>query len=137
MDISADDCNKLSKGHLPGLLDLKIISIEKDLVVAEMPITNQHMAPNGYVHAGAIVSFADTCCGYGCLTNLAEGTGFTTIELKSNHLSTAQHGVMTCQARPIHVGGSTHVWDAVIKHKETDKTLAFFRCTQMILKSKR
>jgi 1,4-dihydroxy-2-naphthoyl-CoA hydrolase len=25
------------------------------------------------------------------------------------------------------------VWDAVVKHQETQKTIALFRCTQMVL----
>ena len=49
------------------------------------------MAPNGYLHAGTVVGFADSACGYGCILNLPEGaTGFTTIELKTNFLRTAQ-----------------------------------------------
>ena len=60
-------------------------------------------------------------------------SGFTTIELKSNHLSTTRDGLIECVATPNHIGGSTQVWDAVVTHKETEKTLALFRCTQMVL----
>jgi acyl-coenzyme A thioesterase PaaI-like protein len=28
------------------------------------------MAPNGYLHAGTVVTLADTSCGYGCVVNL-------------------------------------------------------------------
>ena len=63
------------------------------------------MAPNGYLHAGAIVALADTCCGYGCVVHLPEGAaGFTTIELKSNHLGTARDGRVECTATPVHLG---------------------------------
>jgi acyl-coenzyme A thioesterase PaaI-like protein len=31
------------------------------------------------------------------------------------------------------VGRTTHVWDAVITHRESNKTIALFRCTQLIL----
>jgi len=68
------------------------------------------------------------------MTLLPEGAnGFTTIELKSNHLSTARDGHLDCVARPAHLGKTTQVWDAVVTHRESGKTIALFRCTQMIL----
>jgi len=86
------------------------------------------------LHAGSIVTLADTTCGYGCYANLPEGaTGFTTIELKSNHLGTAREGTIVSRATPVHLGKTTQVWDAVVTHKETSRTIALFRCTQLVL----
>jgi acyl-coenzyme A thioesterase PaaI-like protein len=31
------------------------------------------------------------------------------------------------------MGRTTQVWDAVVTHRETGRTLALFRCTQMVL----
>ena len=92
------------------------------------------MAPNGFLHAGTVITLADTCAGYGCLVNLPPGAiGFTTIELKSNHLGTARDGTIVSSAKPAHLGKTTQVWDSVVTHKESGKTIALFRCTQMIL----
>jgi uncharacterized protein (TIGR00369 family) len=83
------------------------------------------------------VTLADTSCGYGCIESLPEGaTGFTTIELKSNHLGTAREGTIDCIAKAAHRGRTTQVWDAVVTHRESGKTIALFRCTQMILYAK-
>ncbi|MGI9301780.1 MAG: PaaI family thioesterase, partial [Gammaproteobacteria bacterium] len=72
--------------------------------------------------------------GFGALTSLPEGaSGFTTLELKSNFLGTAVEGVVTCEARLSHGGRSTQVWDAVVSDRDSGRTLALFRCTQMIL----
>ena len=49
------------------------------------------------------------------------------------HLGTAREGTLTCTAKVEHKGRNTQVWDAVVKSKETGKTIALFRCTQMIL----
>jgi uncharacterized protein (TIGR00369 family) len=90
------------------------------------------LAPNGYLHAGAVVGLADTTCGYGCVASLPErATGFTTIELKTNFLGTAREGTLTCEGRMLHGGRTTQVWDATVRAGE--KTLALFRCTQLIL----
>lgn len=132
--LKPEDFMERGTGKLPGLLDIVVIKISAGEVVAQIDVKEKHMAPNGYMHAGAVVTLADTTTGYGCLANLPEGaTGFTTVELKSNHLGTARAGVIESVARPVHLGRSTQVWDAVVSEKSTGKTLALFRCTQMIL----
>lgn len=119
---------------LPGLLGLVITHAARGEVRAELAVGRKHMAPNGFLHAGTVVTVADTCSGYGCISSLPEGaSGFTTIELKSNHLGTARDGTIKCVAKAVHMGKTTQVWDAVVTSRETGKTIALFRCTQMIL----
>jgi 1,4-dihydroxy-2-naphthoyl-CoA hydrolase len=132
-----NDFNERGRENLPGLLGIVITHVTTEEVRAELPVRKNLMAPNGYLHAGSVVTLADTCAGYGCVANLPQGAiGFTTIELKSNHLGTARDGVIECTARPVHSGKTTQVWDSVVTHRETGKTLALFRCTQMILYGK-
>lgn len=119
---------------LPHHLGIVVTARAPGKVSAEFAVQSIHMAPNGYLHAGALVTLADSSCGYGCFMSLPEGaTSFTTIELKSNHLGTARDGTVQCEATMAHGGRTTQVWDAVVTHRETGKTLALFRCTQMIL----
>ena len=59
--------------------------------------------------------------------------GFTTLELKANFLGTAQEGAIFCRARPSHLGRTTQVWDAEVTIEGTEKRIALFRCTQMVL----
>lgn len=128
------DFNQRGAAMLPGHLGIVITQMQDGEVRAEMPVRTEVMAPNGFLHAGSIVTLADTCAGYGCLNSLPEGaSGFTTIELKSNHLGTARDGVVICAARAVHSGRTTQVWDATVTHRESGKTLALFRCTQMVL----
>jgi len=130
----ADYFNAKSQGALPGHLGIRFTSVSREQVHSELTVAPIHMAPNGFLHAGTVVTLADTSCGYGCVLNLpGQATGFTTIELKSNHLGTAREGVIQCVARLAHAGRTTQVWDAVVSHQQTGKTLALFRCTQMVL----
>jgi 1,4-dihydroxy-2-naphthoyl-CoA hydrolase len=132
--ISVEDLNQRGIGHLPGHLGLVITHCSADEMRAELAVRSELMAPNGFLHAGAVVTLADTLCGYGCVVNLPEGaTGFTTVELKSNHLGTARQGTLDAVARPVHRGRTTQVWDATVSHRDSGKTLALFRCTQMVL----
>jgi 1,4-dihydroxy-2-naphthoyl-CoA hydrolase len=129
--------NSAGARKLPGHLGIVITEVSDSRVVGELPVVESVMAPNGYLHAGTIITLADTVAGYGCVANLpAEATGFTTIELKSNHLGTARDGTIVGVATPVHRGKTTQVWDAVVVHKESGRTIAVFRCTQMILYTK-
>jgi uncharacterized protein (TIGR00369 family) len=129
--------NSAGARKLPGHLGIIITEVSASRVSGELGVVESVMAPNGYLHAGTVVTLADTLSGYGCVANLpGDATGFTTIELKSNHLGTAREGTIVGVATPLHRGRTTQVWDAVVTHKESGRTLAVFRCTQMILYAK-
>jgi uncharacterized protein (TIGR00369 family) len=135
--ITLEQLNKRGVGFLPGHLGIVITKFGPGEMCAELAVTPQLMAPNGYLHAGTIVTLADTASGYGCIAGLPEGAiGFTTIELKSNFLGTARAGVIDCVAKAAHLGKTTQVWDATITHRDTGKTIAMFRCTQLVLYAK-
>lgn len=132
--LTPEDFNARGVGRLPGHLGLRVTHVGDKELRCEIRIEPHHLAPNGYLHAGTIVTLADTAAGYGCVAHLPEGAGgFTTIELKSNHLGTALEGTLECVASAAHLGRTTQVWDAVVRHRESGRTLALFRCTQMVL----
>ena len=129
-----DHFNTFGSRHLPGHLGIVITRVDGREVRSELPVRQELMAPNGFLHAGSIVTLADTSAGYGCVANLPPGaSGFTTVELKSNHMGTAREGTIECVATAVHLGKTTQVWDAVVTHRESGKTIALFRCTQMVL----
>jgi len=132
--LTPESFNERGQGKLPGLLGLEITSIAKGEAAGRIELKPHHMAPNGYLHAATVIALADTLAGYGCVASLPEGaSGFTTIELKSNFLGTAREGVIAGSARLVHGGRTTQVWDAEVKAEATGKTIALFRCTQMVL----
>ena len=133
-DGTVERLNALAEGHFPGLLGFTVVEVRDDGLTARLPVRPDLLAPNGYLHAAAVVGLADTACGYGCRLVLPEGaTGFTTIELKANFLRTTREGTLTCDARLVHGGRTTQVWDATVTAEDTGKTLALFRCTQAVL----
>lgn len=119
---------------LPGHMGLELIEIGDKTARMRCEIQPHHLAPNGYLHAGAVITLADTAAGYGCVGNLPEGaTGFTTIELKTNFTGTLLEGTMLAEAEMIHGGRTTQVWDVEVSDEWTGRKLALFRATQMIL----
>ena len=126
--------NTRAKDKLPGHLGIEIVSMEPGAATARMPVEEHHLAPNGFMHAGSVVTLADTSCGVGCMASLPEGAAsFTTIELKSNFLGTVTEGAIVSDARLVHGGRTTQVWDAEVRDETTGKVLALFRCTQLVL----
>ena len=122
------------KGHLPDYLGIAWQEARPGFMRGRIEVKPHHLAPNGYLHAGTVVTLADTACGYGCFISKPEtALNFTTIELKTNFLGTAREGAIAVEASLTHGGRTTQVWDATVKDETSGKTIAFFRCTQMLL----
>lgn len=127
------------QNRLPGSLGIRSIELNSERSVVEMEVTESLLNFNGSVHGGSIVTLADTAAGYGCFSNLPEGaSNFTTLELKCNFIGIARSKKIRCIAICIHRGKTTQVWDSKVfdGDSDTDKVIAEFRCTQMILYSK-
>jgi 1,4-dihydroxy-2-naphthoyl-CoA hydrolase len=125
---------QLGAPRLPGLLGIELLEITDGASRMRMEIGERHLASNGYLHAASVVALADTTAGYGCVANLPDSAiGFTTIELKSNHLGTQLVGALVSEGSLVHGGRTTQVWDVVVTTEGSSKKLALFRCTQMIL----
>jgi uncharacterized protein (TIGR00369 family) len=119
--------------RFPGLLGLRLIEHRHGYCRIEMDVDERHLRPfvDG-VHAGAIVSLADSACGIGCQASLPEGRSFTTVELKANLIASASSGTVVAEATPVHMGRRTHVWEARVTRAD-GKLIALFTCTQMIM----
>lgn len=130
----AEFLREAQKAKLPGHLGFEIVELNEGSATMRCQIQGFHGAPNGYLHAGSVIALADTAAGYGCVANYPDGaTGFTTIELKANFLGTLLEGAMVAEAEMLHGGRTTQVWDVEVKDESNGKSLAHFRCTQLIL----
>jgi uncharacterized protein (TIGR00369 family) len=132
--MTIEELNRWGQDSLPGLVGFEITAVEPGKLNARMAVRPNLLAPQGFLHAASVIALADSACGYGTMFDLPEGAkSFTTIELKTNFLGTAREGIATCEATRVHGGRSTQVWDAVVR-SESGKTIALFRCTQMLLR---
>ena len=135
MELTLAHLKEMGASGFPGLLGIEFEEAGGGFARARLALEEKHMAPNGYLHAGTVVGLADSACGYGCILNLPDGArGFTTIELKTNFLRTAQPGVtIRCETRLVHGGRTTQLWDATVSDPER-RTMALFRATQLMLR---
>ena len=134
MELTLAQLHEMGSSGFPGLLGIDVYEAGNGFVRARLELHEKHQAPNGFLHAGAVVGLADTAAGYGCILSLPDDAkGFTTLELKTNFLRSAWNGTIECQARRLHNGRTTQVWDANVTDPE-GRTMALLRATQLILR---
>jgi uncharacterized protein (TIGR00369 family) len=113
-------------------LGIELVEVTPDLVVARLAVGEKLTTVGGTVHGGALMAFADTVGAAGTVANLAEGQRTATLESKTNFIAGCRAGTVRAEARPIHKGKRTHVWETRITD-EAGKLLSVTTQTQIIL----
>ncbi len=122
-------------GGLVPHMGITLIDEGEGWMEARMEIAQHHLrSGTNALHAASLIALADSVCGFAAGQALPEGAkGYTTIELKSNFVGTANAGVLIGRADAEHLGRTTQVWRSKVHHEDSGRTLALFRCTQMVL----
>ncbi|HVB75054.1 MAG TPA: PaaI family thioesterase [Ktedonobacteraceae bacterium] len=133
MDISSEEIvariNSTRTGSVWDVLDIKLVTAEKDRVVATMPIGPNHRQQVGYLHGGISITLAESIASLGTALNIDTSNQMAFgLEINANHLRPKRDGQLTAVATPIHRGRTTHVWDVQITD-ENDKLICVSRCT--------
>ncbi len=125
------------KGFFPDLIGLKLVSLEPNLVVAEVTVRDDLCTVPGIMHGGAVMAFADTLGAVGTSQHLKPGHGTTTLESKTNFFAAAVAGTtIRAECRPLHIGGRTMVWQTDVLSAD-GKLIAKVTQTQMVLEPRK
>ena len=125
--------NTTREGSVWEVLDIKLLSAEKDKVVATMPIGPNHRQQVGYLHGGVSVVLAESIASLGTIMNIDPSRQMAFgLEINANHLRPKRDGQLTAVATPFHRGRKTHVWDIRITD-EQDKLVCISRCTVAVV----
>ncbi len=117
----------------PKVLNMRILEATKDRVSAEVTVTDEMCTPGQTLHGGAVMTLADFLGASGTFLNLPPGAGTTTIESKTNFISSAKSGeTVTAVAEPVHKGKSTQVWRTTVSRAD-GRVIAVVTQTQMVL----
>ncbi len=131
--MTPDEATAICRGRFPELVGVEFLALEKGRVDLRAGVHDGLLAPNGYLHGGAVTALADTACGFGAAMTLDDDPmAFATINLQCSFIGTARSGVVRCEARLAHGGRTTQVWDAEVL-REDGRVIALFRCTQLLL----
>ena len=117
-----------------GLIGMRVTSVSRDRVEAEMPVRDELANRNGVLHGGAIMAFADNLGGTATFLNLREGASTTTIESKTNFFRAIRLGDKArAVCVPLHRGRTTMVWQTTISGSD-GKPAALVTQTQLVLR---
>jgi 1,4-dihydroxy-2-naphthoyl-CoA hydrolase len=113
-------------------LGIEFVEVTPDRVVARLKVSDKLMTAGGTIHGGTLMAFADSIGAAGTVANLVEGQRTATLESKTNFIAGCREGTVQAEAKPIHKGKRTHVWETRITD-ESGKLLSITTQTQMIL----
>jgi 1,4-dihydroxy-2-naphthoyl-CoA hydrolase len=133
-DLSLDDFALLGKDTMAEHIGIEWTELGDDYLKARMPVDNRTRQPYGLLHGGASVTLAETI-GSVAAAMVADNSKFYCVglEINANHVRSAREGFVTGIAKPIHIGGTTQVWDIKI-YDEKEKLVCVSRLTVAILK---
>ncbi len=135
-NITVEALNQQSKGTLVEHLGIEMTEIGEDYVKAKMPVDKRTRQPLGLLHGGAHVVLAESLGSMAanlCLDITKEYA--LGLDINSNHIKSVRDGFVIGIAKPIHIGGKTHIWEIKI-YDEKENLLNISRLTMMVLSYK-
>jgi 1,4-dihydroxy-2-naphthoyl-CoA hydrolase len=118
-------------------LGMEVIALGDDYLAARMPVDHRTHQPMGLLHGGASVALAETLGSVAAhLTTDPETQACVGLEINANHIKSVREGFVIGKATPIHIGGSTQVWEIRITKEFSDELVCISRITIAVLKKK-
>jgi uncharacterized protein (TIGR00369 family) len=124
------------RGGMARNLGVRLLTVTKKRVTAEMPVEERHLNRSGRVNGGAIMAFADVLGATGTVANLPPGHRTTTLESKTNFFAGGVGPVLSAVSKPLHIGRTTMVWQTTIRNSDR-KLVAVVTQTQIVLPGER
>ena len=126
----------VQRGGMAKTLGVRLTSVSRKRVVAEMPVSTKHLNRSGRVNGGALMAFADVLGATGTVANLPPGHRTTTLESKTNFFAAGEGPMLKAVAKPLHIGRTTMVWQTTIRNLDR-KLVAVVTQTQIVLPGER
>ena len=133
---TVDLLNSLSKGNMASHIGLEFTAVGDDYIQARLPVDERTIQPYGLLHGGASVVLAETlgsvASHFSVNNELFQAVG---IEVNANHIRSARARYVYGKCSPLHMGGSSHVWDIRITD-EAGKLVCVSRLTVAIIRKR-
>ncbi len=130
------ELNDFCAQSMIGVLGIVFTNFENDSIHATMPVNSKTCQPNGWLHGGASLAFAESLAGAGSYL-LIDRDRFNVfgLQVSGNHISSVKQGVLKGDAQLIHKGKTTHVWEVRISDEDL-KLISAVRVTNIITEKK-
>ena len=117
--------------NMDKALGIEVTEIGDDYIVAKMPVTEKTKQPYGILHGGASCVLAESIGSTAAALSMDGSKKYPVgIEINANHISSPTEGFVYAKAVPVHIGGSTSVWNIDIT-SDAGKRVCFSRFTAM------
>ncbi len=127
---------KNSSVYMDKYLNIQVTEIGDDYIVAKMPINDKTKQPYGILHGGASCVLAESVGSIAAALTMDNTKKYPVgIEINANHLSSPTQGYVYAKAKPVHIGGSTSVWNIDITDDQ-GKRICYSRFTALHKKHK-
>lgn len=114
-------------------LGIVFTELGADFVRATMPVDARTHQPYGLLHGGASVALAETLGSTGAAMAVDPDYQVVGQEINANHVRGVRDGLVTGTARPVHIGGRSHVWSIEIVNP-AGKLVCISRITMAIIR---
>lgn len=133
--VTAAMLNTNKKQDMVSHLGIEFTEVGEDFVAGKMPVDHRTHQPMGILHGGAHVVLAETLGSVAANLTLEPGKAYAVgLDINSNHLKSIREGYVFGVARPIHIGGTTQVWEIKISN-EQGTLLNISRLTMFVVKT--
>lgn len=114
-------------------LGIEIKEISERGVKGTMPVDHRTKQYYGMLHGGASVAFAETLASIAACVHIDMAKEIVVgLEINANHLRGMSEGVVTGEAKPLHLGRKTQVWSIEMQN-EAGKPICISRCTLAVV----
>ena len=133
-NLQLSDFEHWGKNTLGEHLGMQFTEIGDNYLKATMPVDKRTHQPYGLLHGGASVALAETIGSVGSALIINPDKMICVgLEINANHVRGVKDGFVTAIATPLHLGGSTHVWDIKI-YGNKERLICVSRLTVALLK---
>ncbi|HUJ52483.1 MAG TPA: PaaI family thioesterase [Steroidobacteraceae bacterium] len=128
-----EELNERASHSMSGHLGIRFTDVGPDFLRATMPVTEKTQQPFGQLHGGASVTLAETVGSVASLLTIDDQQYLCVgQEVNANHLRAKSSGTVTATARPLHLGGRSHVWHIEIRD-EDERLICVSRLTMAVI----
>ncbi len=119
-DFTIADLNG-SNGYYINPFNIEFTEKGDDYLICKMPISDITKQPMGLLHGGVSVYVAETIGSYaGFLCIEDKNKAAVGLDINANHIKSVKSGSIYAKAKPIHIGGKTHVWSIEITNNNQE-----------------
>ncbi|MGQ7868944.1 PaaI family thioesterase [Sunxiuqinia sp. sy24] len=134
IDTPLDLINQATQTGLIGSLGIEITKTGTGTVEGCMQLSEKNCRPDGILHGGANLAFAESLAGLGSMLMVDfENYDVLGIQVNGSHTSSLRKGKAYAVANILHPGNQTHIWNVDVRNEE-GRLISTVRVTNMIVK---